>query len=210
MSTTRNRLLTAARQCIAAQGLASTTSRDIAGAAGVNLAAITYHFGSKDQLVTDALLGALRSWLTPALEVMGNGGDPSEQTVLAIQTLIASFEEHADAAPAVLQALVEAPHMESLQAGISGLWGELRGVLVARMSVMRERGELATWVDPEAMSSVLIAAAVGLVLQVVVDTEAPSMQAMARQFGALLLAAQRPPSIATVPQSKRPGIPPSG
>ncbi|WP_143860786.1 TetR/AcrR family transcriptional regulator, partial [Nocardia cerradoensis] len=37
------------------RGLAKVTARDIANAAGVSLAAIGYHFGSKDQLVTEAI-----------------------------------------------------------------------------------------------------------------------------------------------------------
>lgn len=51
----REDLLSGARQAILDHGLAKVTARDIAKAAGVSLAAIGYHFGSKDQLVTEAL-----------------------------------------------------------------------------------------------------------------------------------------------------------
>lgn len=196
MTETRDQLLGAAVRCIADKGLAGTTSRAIAKEAGVNLAAITYHFGSKDQLVTEAMLEALRSWLEPTLAVLGSGRDPSERTLLAIQTLVQSFKEHVHAAPVFLQALVEAPRMESLQDGVIGLWGDLRRLLAAQMSEMKRDSELARWVDPEAMSSVLVAVANGLVLQVVVDPEGPSIEAMASQFGALLLAARPDPSSA--------------
>ncbi|MGW0178733.1 TetR/AcrR family transcriptional regulator [Nocardia sp. NPDC003345] len=47
-------LLAAARTCIYERGFAGTTARDIATAAGVSLAAIGYHFGSKDRLLTEA------------------------------------------------------------------------------------------------------------------------------------------------------------
>ena len=70
----RQRLIDATRRCIARQGLAATTSRDISAGAEANLAAITYHFGSKDELVAEALLEALRDWLKPALDVLGGGG----------------------------------------------------------------------------------------------------------------------------------------
>jgi AcrR family transcriptional regulator len=46
----REDLLAAAKKVILERGLAKVTARDIAGAAGVSLAAIGYHFGSKDRL----------------------------------------------------------------------------------------------------------------------------------------------------------------
>ena len=192
MTDTRNRLVEATRRCIGTKGLASTTSRDITAEAHVNLAAITYHFGSKDQLVAEALLQALRRWLTPTLEVLNGGGDPSARTLVAIQTLTATFAEHRDDAPAYLQALVEAPRMEPLQDGVVQLWTELRRLLGVHMTDMQQRGQLAAWVDPDAMSSVLVAVANGLVLQVTVDPDGPELEAMASQFGALLLAARQP------------------
>ena len=42
------------------------------------------------------------------------------------------------------------------------------------------------------MAAVIVAVANGLVLQVTVDPEGPSIQAMAAQFAALLLAARHP------------------
>ena len=53
----REDLLDGARRCIIEKGYARTTARDIAGAAGVSLAAIGYHFGSKEALMAEALLG---------------------------------------------------------------------------------------------------------------------------------------------------------
>jgi AcrR family transcriptional regulator len=191
MTETRNRLVEAARRCIAAKGLASTTARDITSEADVNLAAITYHFGSKDQLVAEALLEALRTWLTPTLEVLSGSGDPAVRAQRGIQTLIATFNEHRDDAPAYLQALVEAPRMEPLHAGVVHLWTELRQLLAADIADMQQRGELAAWVDPDAMSSVLVAVANGLALQVTVDPDGPELEAMASQFGALLLSARQ-------------------
>ncbi|MEU6559612.1 TetR/AcrR family transcriptional regulator [Nocardia nova] len=51
----REDLLAGARQAILERGLAKVTARDIAGAAGVSLAAIGYHFGTKDRLVAEAI-----------------------------------------------------------------------------------------------------------------------------------------------------------
>ncbi|MCM6772321.1 TetR/AcrR family transcriptional regulator [Nocardia sp. CDC159] len=55
----REDLLTGARKAILERGLAKVTARDIAAAAGVSLAAIGYHFGSKDRLVVEAVTEAV-------------------------------------------------------------------------------------------------------------------------------------------------------
>ena len=47
---TENRLLDAAAELFAVRGYASVTIRDISDKAGANIAAVNYHFGSKEQL----------------------------------------------------------------------------------------------------------------------------------------------------------------
>jgi AcrR family transcriptional regulator len=50
---TRNAILDAAERLYADRGFADVTLRDIVAAAGVNLAAVNYHFGSKDELIAE-------------------------------------------------------------------------------------------------------------------------------------------------------------
>lgn len=64
----REDLLAGARRVIVERGVANATARDIAQAAGVSLAAIGYHFGSKDQLVTEALLDTLGTGIGDGME----------------------------------------------------------------------------------------------------------------------------------------------
>jgi AcrR family transcriptional regulator len=60
--TNREALLQAAKRCLIEKGYNRTTARDIASAAGVSLAAIGYHFSSKEALLTEALLLAFGEW----------------------------------------------------------------------------------------------------------------------------------------------------
>jgi len=53
---TRERILDAAERLFARRGVAATSMRALTQAAGVNLAAVHYHFGSKDALL-DAVVG---------------------------------------------------------------------------------------------------------------------------------------------------------
>lgn len=58
----REALLAAAKRCLYEKGYARTTARDIAAASGVSLAAIGYHFGSKEALLNAARIEALGDW----------------------------------------------------------------------------------------------------------------------------------------------------
>ncbi|MGN6240163.1 MAG: TetR/AcrR family transcriptional regulator [Cellulosimicrobium cellulans] len=66
----REDLLAGARQVIVERGVAKATAREIASAAGVSLAAIGYHFGSKDRLITEALLESLGSGIGDSMEAV--------------------------------------------------------------------------------------------------------------------------------------------
>lgn len=58
----REELLDGAAQCLYDKGFGRTTARDVVAASGTNLASIGYHFGSKDALLTEALLKATAGW----------------------------------------------------------------------------------------------------------------------------------------------------
>ena len=57
---TRARLLKAAESLFAEKGCHATSVRDLAARAGVNLAAVCYHFGSKERLLVEALARQIR------------------------------------------------------------------------------------------------------------------------------------------------------
>jgi AcrR family transcriptional regulator len=58
----REDLIAGAKRCLIEKGYARTTARDIAAASGVSLAAIGYHFGSKDALMNQALYESIGEW----------------------------------------------------------------------------------------------------------------------------------------------------
>jgi len=58
----REDLLAGALECLKTKGWARTTVRDIAAAAGVNHAAIGYHFGSREALLIEAFTQAIEAW----------------------------------------------------------------------------------------------------------------------------------------------------
>jgi AcrR family transcriptional regulator len=58
----REALLAGAKTCLLDKGFDRTSVRDIATAAGVSMAAIGYHFGSRENLLFQALFALLDEW----------------------------------------------------------------------------------------------------------------------------------------------------
>ncbi|HCJ50498.1 MAG TPA: DUF1956 domain-containing protein [Gallionella sp.] len=78
---TRTRLLEAAREVFAAHGFQGATVREICRRAEANVAAVNYHFGSKDELLAEALnFNALK-----ALQAAHPGATPEVRLRLFIR-----------------------------------------------------------------------------------------------------------------------------
>ena len=70
----RDDLLAGAKKCLLEKGYSRTTARDIAQSSGVSLAAIGYHFGSKDALMNEAMFQAIGEWSDHLQEVFSKAG----------------------------------------------------------------------------------------------------------------------------------------
>jgi AcrR family transcriptional regulator len=94
----REDLLTGAMQCLYEKGYARTTARDIASAADVSLAAIGYHYGTKDDLLNAALYQALSEWgddLGKALAAANKAGaTPADRFEATWDQVVRSFGEN--------------------------------------------------------------------------------------------------------------------
>lgn len=83
MSQTTERILDAAEVLFASRGIGATTLRAITERAGVNVAAVNYHFGSKQQLVHQVFrrrLDELNEERTRAFDALGSS--PQAETIL--------------------------------------------------------------------------------------------------------------------------------
>lgn len=73
----REQLLEGARRCLIERGYARTTARDIVAASGTNLASIGYHFGSKENLLVQAMIQATGEWGDEVERVLAQAADAS-------------------------------------------------------------------------------------------------------------------------------------
>ena len=91
---TRERILSAALDLFGERGLTGATVRDIAARARVNVAAISYHFGGKEELyravatsISEGIAGRVRSRVPAIMD--GPPGDAGpEEAALALEALI--------------------------------------------------------------------------------------------------------------------------
>jgi AcrR family transcriptional regulator len=71
-------LLAGAKKCLREIGYANTTARDIVAVSGTNLASIGYHFGSKDALMTQAIIELLGEWGAQSADAPAPAGEGFE------------------------------------------------------------------------------------------------------------------------------------
>lgn len=79
----REALLEGAKRCLLEKGYSRTTARDIADAAGVSLAAIGYHYGSKESLLEQAFMAAMDEWFDDEKQELHEQAEGAEQAETA-------------------------------------------------------------------------------------------------------------------------------
>jgi AcrR family transcriptional regulator len=127
----REALIEGAKTCLLQKGYGRTTARDIATEAGVSLAAIGYHFGSKEALLNEAMRVALDEWGAELAQTMsaGTAGDNAQERFAETWRLTVDSLS----APGVralwttqFEVLSLGSHMPELLAELSKLQGEAR------------------------------------------------------------------------------------
>jgi AcrR family transcriptional regulator len=187
---TRQRLVEATQGCLRTRGLADTSSRAITELAGANLAAITYHFGSKERLVAVALASELQAWTQPVLELLDEPGDPATRLLGAVGALNATFDAQRERLPGLLEVFVHAARDTDPDNPVAATWTDLRDRLSGVINELRTRALVPAWVAPEAMAALILAVAAGTVVSVTVDPDGLGHRDIASQFANLLLAAR--------------------
>lgn len=202
---TRSRLIEATLEVLRSRGVAQTTSREIAAAATVNLQAITYHFGSKDELVAQAMVHAVRTWIEPARTALtGIAGDPVGGLLGAVSALGQALDRAHEHVPAYTEALATAARDEKVREQIVGLLAELRDAVAVSIRELRESGYIAEWVEPEPMAALIVAAGDGFALHATLDPAGHAPGPALDQVVRLLLAAATPTGATGPPRPNRP------
>jgi AcrR family transcriptional regulator len=188
----RDQILEGAIECVQTRGVAATTTRDIAAAASASLASIPYHFGSKDALMDEALLQAIRRYSEHVRQQAFAGDAPPLQALA--KSLIATVDSFSEAGPllaSLMEAHVKAIHSDELRERVAAN----RRAAVARIAEgvsggLELEGQLSA-AHTHAVSVLILALVDGLMLSWLIDPESvPAGQelldAVAAAAGALV------------------------
>ena len=195
MSSTRERLLASAWSVLQREGPAAATSRRITEVAGANLAAITYHFGSKDALLGEAIVGKLRSWTEPLTAALTEDDadivDYDARVATAVAVILQRFTEGPEELQPLLALVLADTEIPGIRDALVTWLGELRAVATDVMVRQQANGLIPATVDPPVLAAAFTALALGLVAQASLDPAAPSTPSVVAAFLALLV---RPPA----------------
>ena len=124
----REVILRAAAELFARQGVAATTVREIADAAGILSGSLYHHFASKDEIVEAVLAAFLRDLRAGYEEVLGTGGSPVDRLRGLVETSLTMIARHPRATEIYqseahrLRAADGFPYVEESAKAVRGAW----------------------------------------------------------------------------------------
>lgn len=186
----REDLLAGAKRCLSEKGYGRTTARDIASAAGVSLAAIGYHFGSKEALLNAAMLEATGDWGEAVDAAMSDAVDgtatPEERFVATWERVGETFVEYRGLWAAQYEAIAQIDRTPELKEALGGVQRMARLALSAMFQGLKDVPDTE---DELALGTFYQALLAGYAVQWLVDSEqAPGGREFLR---GLQLAAER-------------------
>lgn len=187
----REALLDGARRCLLERGYARTTTRDLVAASGTNLASISYHFGSKEALLTAAIQQCFEEYLEQITQIAfaDPNATPWQRVRASCEALVSTFDQYRPLIVAFVEALAQAERVPELQAQLAESYERLRTTVadIVHTSV----GGLSD-APARQLASFLIAIYNGLQLQWLLDPEhAPTPDALMAALDIAIPAAQR-------------------
>lgn len=188
----RKALLEAAITCLQNRGYAKTTTRDIVAVAGSHLPAVNYYFGSKDQLLTEAITEALRRWMETTMAV---ARDPAPATATerlrsSVERFLSSLETDRAYVVAALEAFAQAPRSAELRERLAQEYAAAREQVAASAAAATDP-ELDRLDDSDlaGVASLLLALFDGLAIQwLLAPGEAPDADQILRSLRLLATA----------------------
>lgn len=176
----REDLLTGAVKCLKEKGWARTTVRDIAAAAGVSHAAIGYHFGTREALLTAAFVQAMEEW-----GAQTDRAAPQGDLESIWDARIRSFHEDRELWLASIEAMIQSEHNAKLRELLAAANREgRRGLAAGSLGIDEEDVDAQTERSVGAVESALLS---GILMQCLLDPEhAPSGKDIVKGLRALV------------------------
>jgi len=188
---TKTALLEAAKQLILERGYAGASVRELTAAAGTNLGAVNYHFGSREKLLNEAMLEFFREWGNRVGEVdVDPEAEPLKQLAERSRAVVEGIPDAQPAFVMALEAFLQARRSPELHSRFVEHYAGMRRIAIEGMAATPRGSEL----PPrflEVAASYMIAVADGLQLQALLDPAAiPTADELAFFYESLAAAAR--------------------
>lgn len=171
----REALREAARKLVREKGLSRTTARDLVGESGTNLRSIGYHFGGKDELMTEVLSLITAEWTAgpvAASRAPAEGALPEQRMTSAVRTMLTGLPAKLDDLFVYLEGITEARHSPRLATDLARVQEESFASIAA--AITEGAPDLPDGV-PRLLARLLVAVHDGLALQLTV-APAPELE----------------------------------
>jgi AcrR family transcriptional regulator len=169
----RDRILEGAVRCVQERGVAATTTRDIAAAAGANLGSIPYHFGSTNALLDEALEESLRRFSEHVQLAAASvpPGRPAERLNRTLEALLESFDTSQPLLASTIEVFARALRSERVAEHLKDQRRTLIGQIGMLIRDALPDGEALDDRRAQTLSVLLLALINGLILQSLFDPE---------------------------------------
>ena len=113
------------------------TARAIAQEAGANLGSIVYHFGSKDALVTEAVIEGLDRWLADVSDNLArlSSRDPAVRLQSAAEAITQTRHRHARLVRNFIAAIARAQHQPRIRKRLAEGFAKTRPVVATLLQL---------------------------------------------------------------------------
>jgi AcrR family transcriptional regulator len=180
---TKTALLQAAKRLILEHGYAGTSVRKLTAEAGVNLGAVNYHFGSRENLLNEAILESFLEWVESVGQVSGELTDsnpnagPLEHMAAQARPTMAELPRKLPLFVMYLEALLQAQRSPELLNRLAVHYAEQRRRTSEFIIAGTTGGEPPPRDEPlprmvEIAASFMIAVVDGLFFQAMLDPDA--------------------------------------
>lgn len=174
----RAMIIDAAREPIAAQGIQTTTIRDIASAAGVAVGTVTYHFSGIAEMLAGVLEAEMDQFSAPVMAAAQTADSGLAGLTVLTRGLLADGERAAEHWRLWLDFWTLAAHHEHYSALQSRVYRDLHALAGALLARGLRDGTLPGATDPDGQAVEYIALMDGLVVQAYLpDSRLTSIQA---------------------------------
>jgi len=160
----RSSLIEGTLRCLERLPPERITARAIAEESGANLASIAYHFGSKDDLVTEAVIEGLDRWLEDVAKGLADlpSQAPAVRFRRAAEVIETSRQQHAGLAKNFVGALAKAQHDPRVRKTLAEGFHRSRRDVASVLGLGRDRAG-------RDAAGLLVALFDGLLFQVLLD-----------------------------------------